>query len=214
MNDPKFFCVYAIRCKNTGRIYIGVTSDVQRRFKQHLNDLRLRRKEKVSNVNKIVSGREWQLDYDTFGEDAFEFYVLEDGVSDGPAKFHAESKWIREYNTCDPRYGYNSQFLFERDAVIVEVTPGVPPKMESPYTTGETNICLLKKIKRMCAERHETIRDLEIACGLGERTVYRWDKVIPAVNKVKLVADHFGCTVDDLLDDSSVQEEETEKTDN
>ena len=73
---------------------------------------------------------------------------------------------------------------------------------------------MLEKIKMLCAERHETIRDLENACGLGARTVYRWDKVMPSVDKVKLVADHFGCTVDDLLNDSSVPKPQSEKPDN
>lgn len=65
---------------------------------------------------------------------------------------------------------------------------------------------MLKKIKKLCAERKESISDLERACGLAQRTVYRWDKVKPSVDKVAAVAEHFGVSIDELLRDDSVAE--------
>lgn len=65
---------------------------------------------------------------------------------------------------------------------------------------------MLKKIKKLCAERKESISDLERACGLGPRTVYRWDKVKPSVDKVAAVASHFGVSIDYLLSEDSVTE--------
>lgn len=65
---------------------------------------------------------------------------------------------------------------------------------------------MLNKIKKLCAERKESISDLERACGLGPRTVYRWDKVKPSVDKVAAVASHFGVSIDYLLSEDIVTE--------
>ena len=59
---------------------------------------------------------------------------------------------------------------------------------------------MLEKIKSLCQERGISLPELEKACGLGTRTIYRWDEVIPSVDKVKKVARYFGVTVDSLLD--------------
>jgi GIY-YIG catalytic domain len=70
--------VYAIRHRQTGRCYIGVTVDLRKRHLQHLADLR--------------NGRhlpELQADWFRDGPDAFEWLVLE---ADG--SFEAENDWI------------------------------------------------------------------------------------------------------------------------
>lgn len=59
---------------------------------------------------------------------------------------------------------------------------------------------MYEKIKQMCEDRHITIPYLEGACGLGARSIYKWSANIPSVDKVKRVADFFGCTVDELLE--------------
>lgn len=58
---------------------------------------------------------------------------------------------------------------------------------------------MLDKIKNLCQNKGVSIPELEKACGLGTRTIYRWDITKPAVDKVKAVADYFGCTIDDLV---------------
>lgn len=35
----------------------------------------------------------------------------------------------------------------------------------------------------------------------GNGTIYAWERCSPSVEKLKLVADHFGVTVDELLAD-------------
>lgn len=64
---------------------------------------------------------------------------------------------------------------------------------------------LAKKIKLLCAERNLSFADLEQACGLGSRTIYKWDKSSPSVDKIQRVASFFGVSIDSLL---SEQEEE------
>ena len=61
---------------------------------------------------------------------------------------------------------------------------------------GET---LLSKIKELCAEHKTSISKVEEACGIGSNSMHKWDAHTPSVDKVKRVADYFGCTVDELL---------------
>lgn len=59
---------------------------------------------------------------------------------------------------------------------------------------------MLEEIKSLCAERGISICELEKACGLGTRTVYRWGKTSsPSIDKVKKVADYLGVSVDSLV---------------
>lgn len=67
---------------------------------------------------------------------------------------------------------------------------------------------MLGNIKKRCKERGISISELEKACGIGVNSIHKWDRHIPSVEKVKNVADFFGCTVDELLrEDSSLQSE-------
>lgn len=58
---------------------------------------------------------------------------------------------------------------------------------------------MFEKIKALCAAKGISIQKLERALGFGNGTISRWDINRPSVDKVKLVADYFGCTVDELL---------------
>ena len=58
---------------------------------------------------------------------------------------------------------------------------------------------MLDNIKRLCRERKTNITNLEKEVGIGFGTVYKWGKVSPSVDNLKLVADYFGVTVDYLL---------------
>lgn len=58
---------------------------------------------------------------------------------------------------------------------------------------------MLGKIKALAKERGVTIMQVEQACGIGQRSMYNWDENVPAVDKVKAVADYFGITIDELM---------------
>lgn len=62
---------------------------------------------------------------------------------------------------------------------------------------------LLEKIKRMCAERGITTYRLAIDCGLTGGAIDKWDKSIPNVQSLKAVADYFGTTMDELLQEDA-----------
>lgn len=58
---------------------------------------------------------------------------------------------------------------------------------------------LVEKIKTLAKERGYTMRQIEADCNIGTRSIYNWDTSIPAVDKVKRVANYLGVTVDDLI---------------
>ena len=60
---------------------------------------------------------------------------------------------------------------------------------------------LLENISELCKSRRITFAELERSTGLGNGTVRRWNEMNPRVDKLKLVADFFGVTIDELLKD-------------
>ena len=58
---------------------------------------------------------------------------------------------------------------------------------------------IFANIKARCDEKGISISQLEKAVGLGNATIRRWLHSSPTVDKLALVADYFGCSVDDLL---------------
>lgn len=67
---------------------------------------------------------------------------------------------------------------------------------------------ILDNIKALCKANGTNITALEKAVGLGFGTIYKWDKVSPSVANLKLVADYFSVTVDDLLSTGDCTKEE------
>ena len=100
------YTVYGIRCKENGKIYIGCTCrQVEERITAHFNELR-RRGKTYRNSKGERELTPWQIDFNQFGEDAFEFYILEKDVSEDNHR-ETETNWIEEYRSYDKRYGYN-----------------------------------------------------------------------------------------------------------
>lgn len=58
---------------------------------------------------------------------------------------------------------------------------------------------IYKNIVRLCKERGISIAKLEQNCGLGNGTVSGWQSGQPRLDRVKLVADYFGVTIDALI---------------
>jgi group I intron endonuclease len=128
--ETKSYSIYAIRCKVNGRIYIGVTADVQTRVHQHFLELKRREKVKQSNVDHHQTGVEWQADYDEYGEEAFEVYVLEENIAHD-ARHARETHWIRKYDTMNPQNGYNVKPSQKKVHAIIAGLPPMPKTVEA-----------------------------------------------------------------------------------
>lgn len=133
MDNNTKYCVYAIRCKVNGRLYVGCTSDIETRIANHFCELRNHKKIKQSNVSKRTTGVEWQTDYDKYGEKAFEIYVLEEKVAK-EERFTREAYWMKKYDSTNPTKGYNHDCHLSRP--VFKISSGLPP-MPSGVTVDE-----------------------------------------------------------------------------
>lgn len=123
--------IYAIRCKPNSRVYIGRTYRLEKRIREHFTELR--RGQKTAFVYKGPRALSmFQTDYNKYGEDAFEVYILEQDVPPEKCK-EREAYWISEYHSVDPRYGYNR---YDEHLKPIGPVPkaGLPPKK---YYKGE-----------------------------------------------------------------------------
>ena len=58
---------------------------------------------------------------------------------------------------------------------------------------------MVEKIRDLCREHGTSLWALERELGIGNGVIARWKDSSPRIDKVKLVADYFGVTVDELL---------------
>lgn len=58
---------------------------------------------------------------------------------------------------------------------------------------------ILDRIKKLCKQHDMNVYQLEEALGFGRNTIYQWNKRIPGIDKLQLVADYFGVSTDYLL---------------
>ena len=96
--------IYAIRCIENGKVYIGRTQDLERRMREHLTDLK--KGNKRMDYGRGYEPSDFQTDFNKYGEASFEVYLLEEEVAPGVVN-ERETFWIQVYNSTDRRYGYN-----------------------------------------------------------------------------------------------------------
>lgn len=58
---------------------------------------------------------------------------------------------------------------------------------------------IFSNVLRLCKKNRISIARLEKEVGLGNATIRGWKDSTPRVENLKLVADYFGVTVDELL---------------
>lgn len=89
--------IYYIKNKTNGKIYIGSSKNIEKRIKQHKNDL-------INNKHKS----QWlQFDYNKYGSEYFEYEVLEE-VMDNKDLLKREKYYIEKYETIDKGYNTNT----------------------------------------------------------------------------------------------------------
>ena len=89
--------IYVIRNTKNGKVYIGQTRYKELRFEQHIKSLKL---------NKHFNYK-LQEDFNTFGEDAFTYRILE--VVQDKESYKREDYWINSYGGIDNVMVYNMQ---------------------------------------------------------------------------------------------------------
>lgn len=58
---------------------------------------------------------------------------------------------------------------------------------------------IVKNISELCKKRAISISGLEKELKFGNSTIAKWGVCSPTVANLKLVADYFGVTIDELL---------------
>lgn len=125
--------IYAIRCSKTGRVYIGSTISLENRLNTHFRELKKREKRAIlygenGRAEGVTpEGSIWQMDYDKYGRDAFDVYVLEENVPKDKRE-ERENYWMVQYKALYPEYGYN--LVPEKKPPKYKITPGLPPLPE------------------------------------------------------------------------------------
>ena len=92
------FCgIYKIENLVNGKIYIGKSVDIYRRWRKHKTLLNTK-----SHYNKHL-----QHAWDIFGEDNFQFSIIEQCVQDNDVLSAKEIYYIEFYNSNNSDFGYN-----------------------------------------------------------------------------------------------------------
>ena len=116
LQDKKYLC-YALENTINRKLYIGVTSALDERLNLHFSELR-RGKHKAYGL---------QEDYNKYGKKAFAVYRMETNISYSE-KGQKELKYILQYKTYLPEYGYNAKDKRVAAAVepIIPIFDGMP----------------------------------------------------------------------------------------
>ena len=130
--------IYHIKNLITGKIYIGLSTDIEHRFFFHKRRL-------LSNKHK---NKHLQSSFNTHGVDAFEFKIVEE--CDDSVLCEREKYWIAHHKSYDRDFGYNkthggefgrmSDEIVQRTAAILR-TKTIPQEMRdriSKTLSGKT----------------------------------------------------------------------------
>jgi group I intron endonuclease len=88
--------VYQIRHLDSGKVYVGSSGNISRRWKRHREELR------SNKHHSRLLQRAWLK----YGEGAFAFELLE-AVPDRVARVEREQHWLTATDCCNPARGYN-----------------------------------------------------------------------------------------------------------
>lgn len=66
---------------------------------------------------------------------------------------------------------------------------------------------MFSKIEMLCKKNGITVTALEKKLGFGRCTISKWKESSPSVDKLKTVADYFGCTIDELINEQTEEKE-------
>jgi group I intron endonuclease len=96
-SSERIFCVYKITNLVNGKIYVGKTSDVDKRLSRHFKIAESKEEKAYQYLHRSIN---------KYGSNNFVIEVLEDKLTEVDA-FEMEKFWIKELNSKDPSVGMN-----------------------------------------------------------------------------------------------------------
>lgn len=86
--------IYCIQNKQTGQIYIGLSKDIERRWKEHCKKC-----EESIEIDRIINNE---------GKHNFSLSIIEELPSINEILFNREKYWIKHFNTFENDFHYNN----------------------------------------------------------------------------------------------------------
>ena len=125
-NDRKKCGIYCIRNIVNSKVYVGKAKDIYNRIQGHI--YALRRKSKDENRHLINA-------WFKYGEDAFEYFVIEELEFDEEILKVRELYWIDDYKSTYRQFGYNLRKDSSTQMIVHEETK----QLLSEIFQGENN---------------------------------------------------------------------------
>lgn len=129
--------IYGIKCKASGKYYIGQSIKMKNRLCNHRSVLRAGK-----HFNTHL-----QKAYSKYGEEEFEFFEIE--VCGEDKLCEREQYWVAYYNSSDPEYGYNGTIGGEKGTIW---TPESLIRLSEGHKGKK---CHTEEFKRKLAERNK-----------------------------------------------------------
>lgn len=189
--------IYAIQHNITKRIYIGKSGSAENRIKKHMRDL----------LSGWHSNSELQKEFDEYGME-FSFYLIEDNV-DANISREREMYWMSVFRSTDKKTGYNlaeskecEKQLETFTKIYLKSVRGIlcEAKISQPVSKGcvRGNMPIYEKYAAIRDEKGISDYQVWKDTGIATATLSDWKNGIskPKTDKLKILADYFGVTVD------------------
>ena len=173
------YSIYKITNKVNGKVYIGFTQDIKRRWKQHINDHKKIQRPLYESMIK-------------HGIDSFEFEVLYESEDREHTLTIMEPFYIKLYDSYNKGYNCNEGGLNTNTDELRESNSN-RMKNSNPMKILRTNKGSFKKGHKpiITEERNDKIRQSK----LGKNNHNFGNREAAAPLNIKIVCDHCGATM-------------------
>lgn len=179
------YYVYEIFNKVTGRKYIGMTFNHWKRYRAHMSCLKSGRH----------TERQFQKDYVLYGEDSFDYRILE-VVDDKKTAHQREIHYMNINKTYLDDYGYNSQDVIFNKYQTKKVNESVNCQNFFYQKIKETGLPLYKVAKIIGISRKSLIHGITHPGKMQARAFTRLVNFLPLTKEEAL--DFIGWLTDDV----------------
>lgn len=122
--------IYAIVCRENGKVYVGKSINVRKRLISHKCSLRAKKRSKKATNRKLYN------DVQLYGWESFDCYILEEfDTIDEILIADRELHWMMHLNSTDPNEGYNLRLDSETAMIVHDDTRA----LISAAVSGEKN---------------------------------------------------------------------------
>lgn len=157
--------IYSIKCIPNGKLYIGSAKIIKRRWCQHRAALNKHHRK----VSKYL-----QNAWDKYGEDSFEFTVLEYCLEKD--LLIRENYWVSRYDTLNREKGFNIEDPLRRSiSAETKNKMSIAARNRKPMTNEQkTNLSVLNTGKNhpRCKTNKSIVLEIKERLDKGEKVLY------------------------------------------